>query len=860
MILLKYYIFWVLLLLTGIPAAYSQSYGLGFSGNGVVQDKRTGLDLSLKEPICLDKNFKLSFDLAFIPGHTDYFGYIFRLIDKEERNIDLVYDMRFEEDQHFKLIVGNKISDIAFDIDINDLYKVWHKINLEFNVEKKMLMLSVDGHSYKSAVQLKGNCYQLLLGSNNYKSFKIKDVPPMKIREVKITENNELSYYWPLDEKTGNKAAEKIKGKNGGVSNPIWIKKLHHDWELVKELVIAGAASVAMNPKKEELYVVGEDSLGIYNLLFNQLAYQRYASGTQRLMPGNQSLYNTGGDRLFNMYMDQELVTDFDFSAGKWSRKYISPDVITVFWHPNKFYSKADSSIYMIGGYGQYKYRKTVFRHHLPDNHWTEIQTSGNFTPRYLSALGATDRGAYILGGYGSATGEQILNPKNVYDLNFYDVKSRTFRKIFELKPASEDFAFANSMVINEKANTYYALKFPNDHYKSSLQLIQGSLSSPSYKLVGSSIPYTFHDINSFADLYYCPINQKYVAVTLLRDEKKNQTSVKIYTLYGPPEGASLSTGTNSQLLWTEIAKYTIILILLLAAGGLYIYMRYKKRNASMANDIVKVPVPVLTNLAEDRTDISVSDSKTAVPQEPKKGERNTIFLFGDMQLFDKSGVDITKLLSPLIRELFLVVLLYTIKWGRGISSEKLTEILWFDKPAERARNNRSVNIAKLKVILEKMQGCQISKTTGYWKIDFDPALVNVDYQEYLYIINSKQEINKSRLQELTELIHRGSFLSNVEYDWLDVFKSEISNEIINTYLLYASTVKIEDDPEFLINVANYIFYFDPVNEDAMIINCKALVYLGKHSLAKAKFENFSKAYKAIYGEDFKLSFQDILE
>lgn len=858
MILLKYYVFSVLLLLTGIPAAYSQSYGLGFSGNGVVQDKRTGLDLSLKEPICLDKNFTLSFDLAFIPGHTDYFGYIFRLIDTEERNIDLVYDMRFEEDQHFKLIVGNQISDIAFDIDINELYKNWHKINLEFNVEKKMLILAVDGQSYKSSVQLKGNCYRLLLGSNNYKSFKIKDVPPMKIREVKITENSELSYYWPLDEKTGNKAEEKIKGKNGGVTNPIWIKKLHHDWELVKEFVISGAASVAMNPQKEELYVVGEDSLGIYNLLFNQLAYQPYASGPQHLMAGNQSLYTGGGDRLFNIYMDQQLIADFDFSAGKWSRKYISPDVITVFWHPNKFYSSADSSVYMIGGYGQYKYRKTVFRAHLPDNHWTEIQTSGNFTPRYLSALGTTDRGAYILGGYGSATGEQILNPKNVYDLNFYDIKNRTFKKIFELKPASEDFAFANSMIINEKANTYYALKFPNDQYNSSLQLIEGSLSSPSYKLVGNSIPYTFHDINSFADLYYCPKNQKYVAVTLLRDEKKNQTLVKIYTLHGPPEGTSMRIEINNRHLWTEIAKYAILF--LLAGTGLYVYIRHKNRKVPIRRNIVRSPVAVVPDLVEDQIDVLFSGNKVPVLQQHKKGERNTIFLFGDMQLFDKNGVDITKLLSPLIRELFLVVLLYTIKWGRGISSEKLTEILWFDKPAERARNNRSVNIAKLKVILEKMEGCQISKTTGYWKIDFDPVLAKIDYQEYLYIINSKKEINKSRLQELTELIHRGSFLSNVEYDWLDVFKSEISNEIINTYLHYASTVKIEDDPEFLINIANYIFYFDPVNEEAMIINCKALVYLGKHSLAKAKFENFGKAYKAIYGEDFKLSFQEILE
>ena len=57
-----------------------------------------------------------------------------------------------------------------------------------------------------------------------------------------------------------------------------------------------------------------------------------------------------------------------------------------------------------------------------------------------------------------------------------------------------------------------------------------------------------------------------------------------------------------------------------------------------------------------------------------------------------------------------------------------------------------------------------------------------------------------------------------------------------------------------------YIFYFDPVNEEAAILKCKALSSLGKHSLAKHTFESFMKEYKVIYGEDFKKDFHDILE
>ncbi len=830
-----------------------QSYGLGFAGHEVVQEKRTGLDLSLDRPMCFDQSFELSFDLSFVPGQADYFGYIFRVIDQQNRNIDLIYDMRFLENKHFKLIVGDKISDIAFDISINSLYKHWHNLKLKFDIKKQQLTMVANGKSYLQKVSLNKSCYKVLFGANNYKDFKVKDVPPMRVREVKITEGNKTNFYWPLDQISGVRATENIGGREATVANPIWIKKMHHDWELVKTVVIKGVASAALAPEKEDLYLITADSLITYNITSGQLSGLGYKSKKQQLLGGNQSLYDTGTKRLFNFYIDQKLVTDFDFTKQTWSKPYISPDVITNYWHPNKFYSSVDSSLYIIGGYGQYNYKKSVFRYHLPDSTWKSVSAKGEFTPRYLAALGVAKKGAYILGGYGSATGQQILNPKNIYDLSFFDVKTRTFKKLFELKPKKEEFAFANSMIVDEKSGTYYALIFPNQKYNSSLQLIKGSLSNPSYELAGNEIPYAFHDIHSFADLFYCPESKKFVTVSLFHDEKRNQTTAKIYVLSGPPELALAA----SPELW--LSKNTWLLLALVGFLLITFLIIYRKRNLKLHKPSAggQQAISLVIESGKDHLNQVITADGTAVQSVEMK---NAILLFGDLQLFDRDGNDITKYFTPLIRELFLVVLLYTIKWGRGISTEKLTEILWFDKTADSARNNRSVNIAKLKTILEKMESCQISKTTGYWKINFEDQLVKIDYGQYLNIVNSKREIDKERINELTEIIHRGSFLSNVEYDWLDVFKSEISNEIIDTYLHYANTVKISDDPEFLINLANYIFYFDQVNEAAMIIKCKALVHLGKHSLAKTKFETFCKEYKAIYGEEYKQTFQAILE
>lgn len=76
----------------------------------------------------------------------------------------------------------------------------------------------------------------------------------------------------------------------------------------------------------------------------------------------------------------------------------------------------------------------------------------------------------------------------------------------------------------------------------------------------------------------------------------------------------------------------------------------------------------------------------------------------------------------------------------------------------------------------------------------------------------------------------------------------------------YAYDTEIENDPEFLVKLVNCVFNFDPVNEEAMIIKCKALSRLGKHSLAKSTFMTFNKEYMELYGEEFKKDFQAILK
>jgi two-component SAPR family response regulator len=839
--------------------ASAQSYGLGFASHEVIQDKRTSLELLPGGDYCAQEDFELTFDLTILPGRRDYFGYILRVIKNEQEHIDLIYDVQPGGNQ-FKLVIGGKFTNIAFTLDSLHLYDRWNQFRLQFDFKNDQIILNNGAITQtQQKVGLKaGDCFKYYFGASQYKQAKITDVPPMKIRDVKIMKEGTVKYWWPLDEREGNSVHENKHDKDAAVINPVWIKNTHYEWRLVRQFTVHRAPGFAFNPKQGTLYLVTADSLYNYATLSGEITATAYASGQQPLLRGNQSLYDSSTGKLYNMYIDHRFVATYDFAHNDWDKKF-QPGPVTDYWHFNKFYSPHDTSIYLLNGYGHFQYRDTVRRYHIPTATWSTIPVTGDkLLPRYLAAAGATAQGdgIYILGGYGSETGQQILAPKSYYDMLYFDAGKRTFKKLFEIKPGKEDVVFANTLVIDEKANRYYGLAFPNYKYSSQLQLIQGSLDKADYTLVGNAIPFSFRDVNSFADLFYCPVSKQLIAATSLQatGDKDGIYTINIYALAAPPVGAGdTAIGNTAGLSWWI---YLLIAIIIGAAITYYILRKNKRSRQPLSPQAD--PQPVTQNIPPPAT--SNLQPVPANLQSAAATSANAIYLFGEMQVVDQEGADITKQFTPLVRELFLIILLYTIRKGRGVSSEKLTELLWSDKSTQSARNNRSVNIAKLKAILDKLPGCQLSNETGNWKIEIDYENIYVDYQQYLQIVQGKTTLTRQKINDLAAITRRGGFLSHLEYPWLATFKADVSNDIIDTYLNFAGTISIADDPEFLVKLANDIFHFDPVNEDAMAIKCRALVHQGKHSLAKTAFENFAKEYKTLYGENFPRDFQSILE
>ena len=234
---------------------------------------------------------------------------------------------------------------------------------------------------------------------------------------------------------------------------------------------------------------------------------------------------------------------------------------------------------------------------------------------------------------------------------------------------------------------------------------------------------------------------------------------------------------------------------------------------------------------------------------------------FGDFEIIDADGHEISNQFSPLLKEMFLVILLNTLRNGKGITSEKLNEIFWENKTGKNAKNNLSVNIVRLKSILSKTTDVHIVKNGERWECEYNSQKVSIDLADFLQLRSMyPNEHGREYLSKMLYFISRGAFLKQTEYIWLDNIKADVNNKIIDELLEESKYLNPDKDAEYIIEAANCIFNFDSLNEDALHFKCQTLDKLGRHSIAKSTYERFAKEYKKSYGEDFAMSFTDILK
>ena len=837
----------VLLLFIYSTALFAQEYGLGFAGQPNSKDRRTQLDLNPGNYFSFKGEFELSFQIRIRKEVPTTFGYVFRIVDQNSNNVDLIFNG--PRTNSLQVVNGDLLTDIAVPYPDSAIYREWTEVSMKLDLRKHTIEFTVPGTTLtETNVPLSGKV-KILFGRNNFEAVQTTDVPTMDIKDVRIFKKQKCLHHYPLDELDGNIAKDLISKKEALVQNPMWIRPEYHNWDAYFSTFLQGFAPYCFAPDEDKIYMVGERQMKVLSLVTDSRENLEYSARFTGLGTGSQVLYDTLNKKLFCYNHRTRLVYFFNFKDLLWEELSDGQDLQVRLWFHNKFYSVADSSLYTFGGYGQHRYFNMVLHYDFRLQQWDTVQAAGDvFYPRMHAALGSLGDTVYIMGGFGSTEGDQILNPHHYRDLMAFSLNDRKFTKKYDFESPMSDIDFAHSMVFDSKGEYYYVLASSIYQYESYLQLLKGSLSGPELIAMGTKIPYLFHNVNSYSDLFYSESLQKLIAVTSLVNTEKGETDIRVYTLSFPPFQAE--TGDFS-LASLPLRTLWIVLVLVVGTGLLvFMVLRFTGKGNK----------PVVKKSLNGRSGKNNQDPDSlAVTSLNGSKDPNSIIFFGGFQVINLQGEDITRRFTPLLKELFLLIFLYSVK-DKGISVQRLTELLWFSMDSKSAKNNRAVNIAKLKHLLGEIECCSLSRKTEYWRIVFDENMVYSDYLKFHRLTKQGTELSSGDLEKLLEIVTAGPLLGNASYEWLDEFKLDCSNRITDVLLKFLERDEVSANPELEVRIADAILIFDMLHEDGMIIKCKALTKLGKHNLAKEIFNKFAKDYLTLYDEPYDRSFTDIIK
>jgi DNA-binding SARP family transcriptional activator len=849
MILFRYKIsLFVILLSIQQAFADSATRGLHFYSYEVNKENRTSLHIPLSDIHSIHDGFSMSFDLK-IRNEKQNFGYIFRLTDNSNANMDLVIsDLRAKEEKRISLIANDKVIIQFTKNEIPDFkFDAWNKFKISFFKNFISITLNDTTKTYSGKVR-PTHISDMFFGSNNHPFVFTTETPPMIIKNIRLfNRKNKEVRYWRLDKHGKDFVCDEHEKDKAFVSNPKWELDAKTVWKKQKTLLFAPYPQIAYDNCSGRIFFMSGDRMIIYNIQSNTLDTVKNIQGTPFKYQSNHTVYNSNSKNIISYYLSDNMVdnkwTEFDFQSNKWNNSdnvYQEP----FYWHHGKVYIPEDSLLITVGGYGFHKYKGTLIKYSFTNKKWEKINLSPTMSPRYLGSLGYLGTGKLLyFGGYGSESGNQEEHPQNYYDLYLIDIHTDSVTQLWniELPSNEEHYTNSNSMIIDEENDSFYILTYSNNLYKTHIQARKFKISVPESSLVGDTIPYLFNDIKSYCDLFL--YTNTLAAITTYTEDDNTNSEINIYTINYRPLNKLDVLQTEKQP--THYWYFLPLLLLLPIVFFIWKRMTGKGKVKHSAN-----------------SQVEVSLDKPNYETLPTEIRPSSISLLGDFNVIDDLGVDVTGHFTSVTSQIFLLSLLSSIKNGKGISSQELKNILWYDKDNDSARNNRNVNVSKLRLILKNLKGFEILNVNSYWAVTLNKE-VFCDYKNTLSLIKiiEKDTISgKDRLNELLNLASKGVLLPNMQLEWLDDYKSEYSNLIIDKLFQITEREDVKNDLVLLVKIANVILLHDNIDEDAIIKKCYALYHLGKKGKAKQCFEKFTEDYRNLLGTEYKYTFNQFRE
>ena len=789
-------------------------------------EKRTSYNVFGSHTLTFKEKLDISFDMQL--PYAEEVGYIVRVLDKHDNRIfNVFFDGRGND--YFELNREGYNSLVKIHFDRNRLRrKQWFAVRLTFDLDRRCITMSVDGDS-KTAynVGLPDDMHaQIIFGRSDY----LIDVPSFSMRNLRICGADD-EYFFPLKQVQGSAVYTSGHKPLGQVTSPYWVINDHYHWKEVAKFSSSTVAGHNYAESQHRIICFNDNALYTYDLMSGKSSRTPYASPCPMKLYLGTSFIDDGNARLYayetfreGKQREEPSMASLDLNTMKWTTETTAQINEGQMHHHGAFY-RPDKQLFTIyGGFANMRYNDKFYVYSIGDHRWYMVNdVAGKRFPRYFLSMGYDKkRYAYIFGGMGNESGDQTVGRRFFYDLHRFDTRTKTVKRLWNVEwDEPDDIVFVKGMII--QGNWFYTLGYSEFRSNSYMRLYRFSLRDGSHEQLGDSILIHPDRIETEANLFYDSLLHKFVAtIQEFKDEKNSE--FRAYIINTPV------LGTDDYMAYaaTDSTKLSIWFWLWLACvAGAAAFAAIRVRRHRKRSSLRK---------KEDNT----PPAETAAP--------NTICIFGDFMMRDRTGHDISYMFTDKLRQIFCLLLQHNN--DGGISSQHLGSIMWGDKTPDKIKNSRSVAMNHLRKALRELDGISVVYSSGTFRLNITEAF-HCDYLQLMQIIDSTSDFYAAS-GEIFSILGRGKFLAFTNADSADSFKSATEERLRRPLHSILSAAAACNDYPTILRCAKYIFLIDPIDEETFALQTKVMKHLGMKIELQEAVIRFSNAYKKTYGEDYQ--------
>lgn len=836
------------LLFLQVSVAVTSSSGLRLTSKTIPDvDERTWISLTPFRNEAVPAQWTLRFDMRF--WSKRYYGPVVHITLGDSSVLNIVFGPNAHPDTaHIICTYKGQQVGPTLDIDTRSIHRRdWIPVSIRFGDETGRAVISFGTVSMETTtLRIPPNPsvvvqYGVQRKQDGSLAFWGQDMPGLDLRDIRVERaGGVVVHHWPLNESTGTGAADVVGGQTGRVEGAIWLATKHSRWRRIARFPMWRYAHRTYDPKHHRVLVLEAHGLQSYSIEDEILTNIPFVG--PRSMQAAFVVYNETSDQLYAYFPGLGPVSRFDESTGMWSPIDSLKSLDLHYFTANGFSRTPDGAPMSLGGYGWYTVKNHLNRYSFERKRWELIPLKGDsLLPRaaVIVGNGPAPGTYYIFGGYGNETGRQDLGFRPLYDLARLDLRDSSVTMLWTRSDLKMPYWMLGYLVPDEEQRFVYGIWCPDDSSAPGPMLVRIGVDSASFEPIGDPFPR-----GTTPQLFYDPDLAELIAVS---SPAGADSILEIYTLAFPPSSDVEPTIVEATLPARPLLML-FIAALSLSLAFMWIVVRRKRRQSA--------------ELPDRQIIDTVVGSTLNIPGPITPGAR--ISLFGTFEVIDAAGIDVTSRFTPRLQQLFLLLLMNTYpskKKDAGTSLAAITETLWPEVDALSAKNSRGVAMRSLRLLLKTVGGISIGHRQQRYTMVI-PDIVTCDYVVYRGIVSRALEghVELSDLTALNGLVHRGCFLEDVHFEWVEAFKTEVMFETTRLLLDYKPDRRDTAAIAGHVHGLAAVIAWDPLNERAMTACVQGMTAMGLHGDAKRTYENFVQAYRKDIGKHFPRSLKDILE